>query len=91
MDEYPVINKILPEKSHFMRHQARGYYCLSRFKTCNLDKLKDSWATNIINNIKPIPILIFNIKDKLVWKFINDGECSVKRPRGLIMIPLNLT
>lgn len=40
----------------------------------------------IVNKIINIPILVNDIKDKVVWKFISDEKFSVKQSLGQIMI-----
>lgn len=40
----------------------------------------------IVNKIINIPILVNDIKDKVVWKFISDEKFSVKQSLEQIMI-----
>lgn len=40
----------------------------------------------IVNKIISIPILVNDIKDKVVWKFISDEKFSVKQSLEQIMI-----
>lgn len=40
----------------------------------------------IVNKIINIPILVNDIKDKVVWKFVSDEKFSVKQSLGQIMI-----
>lgn len=66
------------DSSHLIDHNAKVSNLIAGFRSWNTEILKEIFPPYITTNIKSIPIPLFNIDDKLTWKYSNDAEFSIK-------------
>lgn len=74
--KFPVIDYIKRDIYHFIDHDAKISEFITPSRQWHLSVLEDILLKDIIDKTKAIPILV--IDDKLPWKFIINGEFSVK-------------
>lgn len=78
MVDSTLINQFLPNTEEFINHQAKVADFITSSKHLNLSNLTNILPVSVIEKILLIPILVNDIKNKIVWKYINDGEFSIK-------------